>query len=34
MSLRARVRGFWISCQQELFPWLEEELGPVKGRYE
>lgn len=33
MSLKKKVRGFWISCQQELFPWLEEVLGPVAGRH-
>ena len=33
MSLGKKVRGFWISCQRELFPWVEELLGPVEGRY-
>ena len=33
MSLGNKVCGFWISCQRELFPWMEEVLGPVAGRY-
>ena len=33
MSFAKKVRGFWISCQQELFPWVEDMLGPVEGRY-
>lgn len=33
MFLAEKVRGFWISCQRELFPWVEELLGSVEGRY-
>ena len=33
MSFAKKVRGFWISCQQELFPWVEDMLGLVEGRY-
>ncbi len=33
MSLGKKVRGFWISCQQELFPRMDAVLGPVTGRY-
>ena len=29
MSLTDKIRGFYISCQHELFPWLERELGVV-----
>ena len=33
MSLKKKVRGFWISWQQELFPRMDAVLGPVAGRY-
>ena len=33
MSLFSKVSGYWISCQQELFPWMEETLGSLEGRY-
>ena len=33
MSLRKKVRGFWISCQRELFFLMDEVLGPVTGRH-
>ena len=31
MSLRAILSNYWFAFQQELFPWLEDELGPVGG---
>ena len=34
MSLRAILSNYWFAFQQELFPWLEDELGPVGERYE
>ena len=33
MSLGQRPSGFWHSIQADLFPWLEEELGPLGERY-
>ncbi len=33
MSLASKVRGYWIGCQQELFPWMEETLGSLEGRH-
>lgn len=33
MPLGMKVRGFWISCPMDLFPWIEERLGPLSGRY-
>ena len=33
MSLGQTLSGFWHSIQADLFPWLEEELGPLGGRY-
>ena len=33
MSLTDKIRGFYISCQHELFPWLERELGSFPERY-
>ena len=33
MSLRQTLSGFWRSIQGDLFPWLEEELGPLGERY-
>ncbi len=33
MSLASKVHGYWISCQQELFPWMEETLGSLEGRH-
>ena len=33
MSVGKKVRGSWISSQQELFPRMDEVLGPVTGRY-
>ena len=33
MPLGNKIRGFWVSCQQELFPWMDEVLGPLTGRY-
>ena len=34
MSLRAILSDFWFAIQQELFPALKEELGPLGERYE
>ena len=34
MSLGARLSAYWSSFQAELFPWLEEETGPLGERYE
>ena len=33
MSLGQTLSGFWHSIQADLFPWLEEELGPLGERY-
>ena len=33
MSLGQTLSGFWHSIQADLFPWLEEEFGPLGGRY-
>ncbi len=33
MSLFSKVSGYWIGCQQELFPWMEETLGSLEGRH-
>ena len=33
MSLGQTLSGFWHSIQGDLFPWLEEELGPLGERY-
>ena len=33
MSLFSKVSGYWISRQQELFPWMEETLGSLEGRH-
>ena len=33
MSLRQTLSGFWRSIQGDLFPWLEEELGPLGERH-
>ena len=32
-SLAEEVRGFRISCQRELFAWVEELPGSAQGRY-
>ena len=34
MSFKEKIRGFYISCQQELFPWVEEEFGSLPKRYQ
>ena len=34
MSLRAILSEYWFAIQQELFPALKEELGPLGERYE
>ena len=34
MSLRKKIRGFYIACQRELFPWVEEEFGSLPKRYQ
>ncbi len=33
MSLRKKLRGFYISCQQELFPQVEQHYGLLPRRY-
>ena len=33
MPLRATLSGYWRTIQGELFPWLEEELGPLSERH-
>ena len=33
MSLGQTLSGFWHTLQGDLFPWLEEELGPLGERY-
>lgn len=33
MSLREKIRGFYISCQQELFPQVEQHYGLLPRRY-
>ena len=34
ISFKEKVRGFCISCQQELFPWVEEGFGSLPKRYQ
>ena len=34
MSLREMLSDYWYAFQQELFPRLESELGPMGERYE
>ncbi len=34
MSLTKKIRGFYIRCQQELFPWLERQFGSLPKRYQ
>ena len=34
MSLREILSDYWYAFQQELFPSLESELGPMGERYE
>ena len=34
MSLRAILSEYWFAIQQELFPALKEELGPLGERYQ
>ena len=34
MSLREMLSDYWYAIQQELFPRLESELGPLGERYE
>ena len=34
MSLRKMLSDYWYAFQQELFPRLEGELGPMGERYE
>lgn len=33
MSLGKNAQGFWIRCQMERFPLIDEVLGPVDGRH-
>ncbi len=33
MSLGQTLFRFWHAVQADLFPWLEEELGPLGERY-
>ncbi len=33
MSFNSKLSGFWINCQRELFPWVEETIGPLEGRH-
>lgn len=33
MSTRQRLSGFWRAVQADLFPWLEDDLGPLGERY-
>ena len=33
MSLKNKIRGFYISCQQELFPQVEQHYGSLPKRY-
>ena len=33
MPLRETLSGYWRTIQGELFPWLEEELGPLSERH-
>ena len=33
MSLAKKIRGFYIHCQHELFPWLETRFGALTKRY-
>ena len=34
MSLREMLSDYWYAFQQELFPRLESELGPMGERYD
>ena len=34
MSLKQTLSRHWFRFQRELFPWLEETLGPLGERYE
>ena len=34
VSLREMLSDYWYAFQQELFPRLESELGPMGERYE
>ena len=34
MSLKQTLSRHWFTFQRELFPWLEEALGPLGERYE
>ncbi len=29
----SKLRSFWISCQRELFPWVEKTVGPLERRH-
>ena len=33
MPLSASLSGYWQTIQGQLFPWLEEELGPLSERH-
>ena len=33
MPLRETLSGYWQTIQGDLFPWLEEELGPLSERH-
>ena len=34
MSLLASISSFWCSFQEQLFPTIEEDLGPLGERYQ
>ncbi len=34
MSLTDKIRRCYITCQQELFPWLETQMGSLPKRYQ
>ena len=34
MSLRARLSSYWCAFQAQLFPAIEEDLGPLGERYQ
>ena len=34
MSLKQTLSRHWFTFQRELFPWLEEALGPLGERYQ
>ena len=34
MSLLATISSFWCSFQEQLFPTIEQDLGPLGERYQ